>query len=226
MLLESALVRAALCGVLSVDEGVVFLTILVGVCECYLDVFAFEVNDGVYALACHVVVEQVFQSVSAEYSASVVHDGEPGVEVSVVAQHGFHYLVTEVVVLKHGVVGFKPDVGAVFVVGLLCHVGLKYSACESCLSHLTLAVGAHLKLRAQGVYCLHAHTVEADAFLECLGVVFSTGIQHADGLDEFSLRYAASVVSHAHSQSVFDVYLDAFSGIHFKLVDRVVDNLF
>ena len=38
---------AALCGVLTVDEGVVFLAVLVDVCYGNLDVLAFEVDYGV-----------------------------------------------------------------------------------------------------------------------------------------------------------------------------------
>ena len=36
---------------------------------------------------------------------------------------------------------------------------------------------------------------------------------------------ATPVVTHPYAQVVLDVYLDALTGVHFKLVDRVVDDL-
>ena len=78
---------AALCGVLPVDEAVVFLAILpVGVGEGYFYVFALEVYDGVEGLRGHGVGEQVFESVAREYAVAIEHYGEAGVEVGVVAQ--------------------------------------------------------------------------------------------------------------------------------------------
>ena len=40
--LECGLVRATQCGVLSVYEGIVFLSVLVAMCEGYFDVFTFQ----------------------------------------------------------------------------------------------------------------------------------------------------------------------------------------
>ena len=47
VLFKCALVRAALCGVLSVNERVILLAVLVGVGKGNLDVFALYVNDGI-----------------------------------------------------------------------------------------------------------------------------------------------------------------------------------
>ena len=80
-------------------------------------------------------------------------------------------------------------------------------------------------MAAQRVDGFHAHAVQSDTFLEGFRVVFAAGVEHVDRLDEFSLRYASSVVAHAHAQVVGDVYLNAFSGVHLKLVDGVVDHL-
>ena len=74
--LEGALVGASLRGVLSVDEAVVFLAILVGVGEGDLYVVAHDVDDGIELVVGHVVLEQVLQSVAALDAPSVVHDGE------------------------------------------------------------------------------------------------------------------------------------------------------
>ena len=55
MLLEGALMGTALRGVLSVDKTVVFLAVLVGMGEGYLDVFALQVDDGIEGVGAHAV---------------------------------------------------------------------------------------------------------------------------------------------------------------------------
>ena len=85
MLLESALMGTALCCMLTVDKGVVLLTVLVGVGEGYLYVFALKVNDRIHHFGGHSVVKQVLESVTREYPAPVVHYGESCVQVGIVA---------------------------------------------------------------------------------------------------------------------------------------------
>ena len=70
MLLESGKVGASLGGVLSVDEGIVFLAILVGVCKHHFNVVALQMYDRVERLRCHVLLEQVEKSVAREVSFS------------------------------------------------------------------------------------------------------------------------------------------------------------
>ena len=64
MLLEGTLVGTALCGMLSVDEGVVFLAVLVGMGEGYFDVLALQVDDGIEGIVGHAVAQQVFQTMA------------------------------------------------------------------------------------------------------------------------------------------------------------------
>ena len=109
VLLERTLVGTALSGVLAVDERVVFLSILVGMGEGNLYILADDMHDGIESVVGHIVIEKVLQSVAALYPASVVHDGKTGIEVSIVAQHGFHNLVVEGIVLEEGVVGLEVD---------------------------------------------------------------------------------------------------------------------
>ena len=65
MLLECALMRSALRGVLTVDEGMIFLAILVGMGEGNLDILALEVDDRIQTVTRHRVVEKIFESVAA-----------------------------------------------------------------------------------------------------------------------------------------------------------------
>ena len=77
---------------------------------------------------------------------------------------------------------------------------------------------------AESIDGLDTHTVESDALLERLGVVLSSGVEHAHCLDEFALRYAASIVAHADTEVVLDVDFDALAGVHLEFVDGVIDN--
>ena len=72
MLFESALMRSALCGVLSVDKRVVLFAVLSGMGEGNLNVLAFQVNDRVEAGGGHGVVEQVYQTVARENALPVI----------------------------------------------------------------------------------------------------------------------------------------------------------
>ena len=223
---ECALVCSSLCGVLSVDEGVVFFAVLVGVCEGDFDVVGGEVYDGVEAVVGHGVLQEVFESVSREDASSVADDGEAGVEVGVVAQHVLYDVVVESVVEEHGVVGCEGDECAAFVVGGCGGVGDELSAFEDGCAYLGVAVGAHLESCAEGIDGFESDAVEPDAFFEGFGVVFSSGVEHADGFDELSLGDASSVVSYGDAEVVVDVDVDAFSGVHFEFVDGVVDDFF
>ena len=225
VLLESTLVSAALRGMLTVDERVVLLAVLVGVRESNLYVLTFQVDDGIDALGGHLVVEQILQSVAAEDAPTVVHDGQTGVQIGVVAEHRLHDVVVETVVLEQRGVGFKEDVRSRLVLRGHRAVGLQHAALERHAAHLALAVAASLKTRAQGIHGFHADTVQSDRLLESLRVVLAARVEHADGLDELSLRYAAAIVAHADTQVVVDVHLDAAPGVHLELVDGVVDYL-
>ena len=95
---KCALVRAALRGMLPVYKGVILLAVLVGVGKGNLDVLALYVNDGVKAVVGHAVVQQVGQTIAANDASPVVHDGQTGVKVGVVAEHCFHELAFETIV--------------------------------------------------------------------------------------------------------------------------------
>ena len=64
VLLEGALMGAALRGVLSVYEGMIFLAVLVGMREGNLDVLTLHVYDGIERFGGHRVCEQVGESVA------------------------------------------------------------------------------------------------------------------------------------------------------------------
>ena len=152
-----------------------------------------------------------------------MHYHQSRVQVGVVAQHGFHYFRVEKVVLEQCVVGLEEDVSARFVLGVGSGVALQLTFLEHQMAHLALAVGLHLEVRAQRIDRLHAHPVQSYALLESLRVVFSSGVEHAHGLHQLALRYAAAIVAHADTQVFVYRNLNALACVHLELVDAVVD---
>ena len=75
-LAEGSLVCTALYGVLTVDERVILLTCLVGVCEGDLYIFAYDVNDRIEWIDCHCFGQQVEQTVLGEELSPVVVQGQ------------------------------------------------------------------------------------------------------------------------------------------------------
>ena len=103
-----------MCGVLSVDVGVVFFAVLVGVGKGDVDAVSSKVYYVVDGGGCHVVVEQVFKSVAADDAPVVLVDGKPSVEIGVVAEHELYILCPELEVFELLGVWLKIDVGTVF----------------------------------------------------------------------------------------------------------------
>ena len=72
MFLERALMSTSLGCMLSVNERVIFLTILIGVCECYLDILPLEMYYRVDTIVSHIIIEQIFKSVAAENTSTII----------------------------------------------------------------------------------------------------------------------------------------------------------
>ena len=223
MLLEGTLVGTALRGVLSVHKRVVFLAILVGMGEGNLDILALHMDDGIDGVGGHRVGEQVFQSVAREDAPAIVHDGQSGVQISIVAQHGFHEFIVEFIVLEQRVVGLKEDKCAALVLSRSSGIAHQFAALEDSRAHFAVAIGTHLEARAQEIDGLDAHAIHAHRFLEGLRIVFTAGIELADGLYHLFLRDAASIVAQRHAQIILDVDFYALALVHAELVDRIVD---
>ena len=224
MLLEGTLVGAALGGMLSVHERVVFLAVLIGVGEGNLDILALDVDDWIDGVGGHRVGEQVLQTIARKDASPIVHDGQACVQVGIVAQHGLHELIMELVVLKKGVVGFEENIGAALVLSRLGGVAHQLTALKFCRAHLAVAIGSHLEMRTEEVDGLDANTVHAHRLLEGLGIIFASGVELADGLDHLLLRDAAPIVTKRHAQIIFDVDFNALAFVHAELVDGIVDS--
>ena len=157
--LEGTLVRTALGRVLSVDEGIVFFAILRGMGEGDVNAVAREVHHGIEAGCRHVVVEEVFQTVTAHDAPSVVEYGEARVEVGVVAQHVLHELAVELVVLEEFGIGFEVDVGAVFLLCVGLYVLHKASFFKHGFVHASVAETAGREMLGEGVHGFQTYAV-------------------------------------------------------------------
>ena len=168
MLLECALMRSTLRGMLSIDKRVVFFAILVGMCKGYLDVFSYNMNYRIQAIVGHIVVQQVFKSVAALYPSSVIHYGKSGIEIRIVSQHRFHNLSMEAVILEESVVGFEEYVCTVLVGCFFSCICYQVSFLECEMTYLPVTERFYLKTRAQRINSLDTDTIQSDTFLESL----------------------------------------------------------
>ena len=168
MLFQGCLVCTALGGMLAVDEGIIFLAVLVGMGEGYFDVLAFQVDNVVKALAGHIIFQQIFQTVTRDNALAVVDEGQTCVQVSVVTQQCFYKLVLEAVVEEQGVVRLEEDVGTGFFLCVFGSVALQYAPFEDGSAYFTVAVAADFEMAAQCVDGFDTYTVQSDAFLERL----------------------------------------------------------
>ena len=109
-LAERGEVRAAHRGVLAVDEGPVFLAVVVAVGERDLDVLALEVDDRVERLAAEFLGEEILQAVLGLERLAVEREREAAVEEGVVPQHVLDELGAELEVLaEERLVGRELD---------------------------------------------------------------------------------------------------------------------
>ena len=226
MLLKGALMGAALCGVLTIDKGVVLFAILIGMGEGYLDVVALHVDYGVETGGGHIVGEEVLQTIATGNATTIIHDGESLIEIGVVAEHRLYDVVVELVVLEQGVavVGFEENECAVLIGGGSGGVASELALLEHEMAHLAVAIGLHLEVATEEIDCLDADTIESYGLLEGFGVVLTTGVELADSLNELALRDASTIVADRDTEIVLNIYLDALASVHTKLINGVVDD--
>ena len=225
MLLEGTLMRTSLGGVLTVDEGIILLAILVSMGEGNLDVLALHVDDVVETFVGHIIAQQILQTMAAQDTAAIVHDGESGVQISIVAEHRFHEIIVEGIVLEQGIIRLEEDKGTVLVLSIFHRVALQNTFLKLQMAHLSVAVRLYFEVGTEGIDRLHTHTVQTDALLERLAVVLTTGIQHTYSLNELALRNTTTIVAHADTQIVLDIDFQTGTCTHLEFIDRVVYHL-
>ena len=84
-------------------------------------------------------------------------------------------------------------------------------------------MAADVEFPGERVDRLGADAVQADAELENVVVIFRTGVDLRNALDDFAQRNAASEIAHGDC-AVFDGDLNFLSVAHDEFVDRVIDH--
>src|SRR5574344_1032148 len=64
MLLESTLVGTTLSSMLTINKGIIFLSILAGMSEGNLNILAFEVYYRIKTSRCHIIIEEIDETIS------------------------------------------------------------------------------------------------------------------------------------------------------------------
>ena len=211
---------------LTIDEGVVFLAILVGVGKGNLDILALQVDDGIKAIVGHAIGKQILQTIARDNAAPIIHDGQTRVQVGIVTEHVLDDLVAIGIVLKQRVVGLEHDIGARLVIRGLSNVALEDTTLEDHLAYLSVTIAMGFEMGTQEVDSLDTDTIHSHRLLKGLGVVLTTRIQLADGFDDLSLRDTTTIVANRDPQMVYNIDLNALASIHTELIDGVVDGLF
>ena len=139
MLLESTLMSTSLGSVLTIDEGIVFLAILIGMGKGYLNILALHVNNLIETLIGHIVAQKVLQTMTAEDTATIVHDGETCIQISIVAEHRLHDVIMETVVLEKRIVWFEKDESTILILRLGSLVFQEITALENKMAHLAIS---------------------------------------------------------------------------------------
>ena len=190
----------------------------------HLDVVAPQVDDGVERLAGEVLGEQVEQAVARVETLAVERDGEPRVEVGVVAQHGLDDVFLVGVGGEERIVGREGDVRAVLLargVGHDAGIGRQLPPLEGGAARLPVAEGLHREGGGEGVDGLRAHAVQPDGLLERLGVELAARVHDGNHVGHLAQRNAASEVAHLH-RALVQAHVDAAPRPHAVFVDGVV----
>ena len=138
MLLEGTLMSTALGGVLTIHEGIVLLAILIGMGKGNLDIFALHVDNLIETLVGHIIGQEILQTMTAEDAATIVHDGESGVQISIVAEHRLHEIIVERIVLEQGIIRFEEDEGTILVLRIFGLVALQDTFLKLQMAHLAV----------------------------------------------------------------------------------------
>src|SRR5580698_1940384 len=80
------------------------------------------------------------------------------------------------------------------------------------------------KAGGEGVDCLGADTVEPDAELKDLVIVFRSGVDPRNAVDHLAERDAAAIIADA-DKSAIDYRINLATVPHDEFVDRIVDDL-
>ena len=121
-------------------------------------------------------------------------------------------------------IGFEENFCAVGFGLLSFLLRLELSSFEVSAEKLAIPVTRNRKTGGERVDCLGADTVQSDAELKDVVIVFRSGVDPRNAVDHFAERNAAAVIADA-DESAIDCHIDLATVAHDEFVDRIVDHL-
>ena len=222
---QGRLVRAALRGVLAVDERVVALAVARAVGDHHLDVLPREVDGRVERVLGHVVVHEVQQTVFRNVALAVEIERQTQVQVAVIADFLLDVFEVVGIFAENLLVDAVRDERAVLLVdAALPPVAHFETLGEGHRTGLAVADRTGRKLFGKHVHGLDAHTVQAHGLLEGVASVLAARVHLPDGRRERLEGDAAAVVAH-RNDVVGQRDVDLPARAHDEFVDRVVHDL-
>ena len=226
MLLQCTLVGSTLGSVLTVNERVILLTILVSVGKSQFDVSTLQVDDVIQAIHRHIVFQQVFQTVTRENLLTVIYDGKSCIQISIVLEQVLYCVIMIGIAGEEGVVRLEIDIGTSRFGSRLSDIAHEFATFELGYSHHSIAKTAYLKVGTEGIDSLQTYTIKSHTFLECLTVILATRIQLAHGIYHLSLGNASTIVSHTHTKVVLNGNFNTVACSHLELINTIVNCFF
>ena len=140
MFFESTLMGSALGCMLSVNEGIIFFSVLIGMREGYFDVGSLEMNNRIKHRNRQIVVQQIFQSIATYYVTSIIVNAESGIEIGIIAQLLLNIFITEGIVEKKCIIRYEKYFCSILLFRIGCLVVNERTFSEDDTAHLSITV--------------------------------------------------------------------------------------
>jgi len=231
--LETAEVRAAIGGVLAVDEGIKSLAVTaVAVRETEFERLAGVMERGIERFGA--VAFEIFEHEIHEAEAGLENSGlglardvqnqlQAAIEVTVMAQAALDVFLAIFAFLENIRVLLELNEGAVGLLGFAFVFFLELALFEGGLGEFTIAMAADEEKFREGVDGLGAHAVQADTELEHVVVVFRAGVDFGNAIHDLAERNAAAEIAHGDAVAL-DVNLHLFAVAHDEFIDSVIED--
>src|SRR5436190_13091480 len=181
--------------------------------------------NGFATVGLEILHEQIKKAIPGLKNLAVVQEFQARVQVTVMTQPALDVFRAELCFLKNVGVRLKPDQGAIWFARFTFLLVFDFSLLEGGFDKLAFAMAADQEILGKRIDGFGAYAVESDTELENIVVIFCTGVDLRNALDDFSQRNATAEIAHRDG-FVFDGELDFLAGAHDKLVNGIIDDLF
>ena len=225
---ESALVRAAHRGVLTVHKAEEILARFIAVRKGDFNIRAAEVNDRIERRYAEVLLEQILEPVLRAELGAVEIQRQACVQIGIEAEHAReNFLIEPKLCAEDRIVRLERQARTVGVGAFLRLLHFIDHLAFAELDGLRFAISVRLDFEepAQRIHRLDTHTVEADGFLEGFAVIFRSRVDLRRAVHQLAQRNAPAVVAHGHGVVLIQFDVDLLSVAHDELINGVVYGL-